>query len=98
MTPPWGDSKLRRHNYAVRPRRAARPSTAQRQPSLGATYFKMLRYVGVVVDAELVRHVSSKRIGRGDRLIRCELLDERVGLADIDAAEMARVMASMKPI
>ena len=43
--------------------------------------------VGVVVDAELVRHGQQQRVGRRDRLVLRELLDQHVGLGGVRAAE-----------
>ena len=43
--------------------------------------------MGVVVDAELVRDGQEQRVGRGDGLVRRELLDQHVGLGGVAAAE-----------
>ena len=43
--------------------------------------------VGVVVDAELVRHGQQQGIGFGDRLVLLELLDQLIRLGGIAAAE-----------
>ena len=43
--------------------------------------------VGVVVDAELVGHGEQQRVGLGDGLVLVELLDQRVGLGGVAAAE-----------
>ena len=43
--------------------------------------------VGVVVDAELVRHGQQQRVGLGDSLVLGQLFDERVGLVSVATAE-----------
>src|SRR6201996_2183760 len=43
--------------------------------------------VGVVVDAELVRHGEQQRVGGCDRFVLLELLDQHIGLGRGGAAE-----------
>ncbi len=60
----------------------------QRQPSAGATYFRIdLDDVGIVFHAELVGDGQQQRIGLGDRLVLLQLLNESIGLGGIGTAE-----------
>ena len=57
-------------------------------PELGCDVLEdALDDVGVVVDAELVRHGQEQRVGGGDRLVLGQLADEQVGLGGVAAAE-----------
>jgi hypothetical protein len=46
-----------------------------------------LDHMGVVIDAQLVGHRQQQRIGLGDRLVALQLLDQRIRLGGIAAAE-----------
>ena len=54
----------------------------------GATWVRIaLDDVGVVVDAELVRDGEQQGVGRGDRLVLGQLLDQLVGLGGVRPPE-----------
>lgn len=53
--------------------------------------------MGVVVDAELIGHCQEQRVGLGDGLVLLELLDERVWLRSVAAAEDCALAAAEEP-
>src|SRR5271155_5622927 len=94
-----------RNRSSKTPRRAApvcrrpteRASTVERSaPTEGGRDVgeNRLDNMGVVGDAELIRHREEQRVGLGDGLVGSELLDENIRLGGVAAAEdRARALA-----
>lgn len=50
--------------------------------------------MGVVIDAQLVRHGQQQRVGLGDGFVRLELLDENVRLGGVAPPENGTFVAA----